>query len=150
MEKRFLPVSLVYFLLDRVLRVAGRVRYLHVVRSAWSGLPTFILEAQKEVANPCIIEDCEVSELLAVPLTVEAGYTLTDPKDPRYQTVIAHRKRFGNLLHRASVSLRDSGAEDHIDAVLSISRAIDAYLLEYGVTASAFSSLNKSYVVVRE
>ncbi|KAF8587289.1 ARM repeat-containing protein [Ramaria rubella] len=125
-------------------------RYLHAVRSAWSGLPTIVLEGQKEVPNPCIIEDCELAELLTVPLTVEAGYTLTDPKDLRYQTVIAHKRQFGNLLHQASVALRESGVEDHIDAILSISRAIDVYLLEYGVTASAFGSLNKSYVVVRD
>jgi proteasome activator subunit 4 len=124
--------------------------YLHAVRSAWNGLPTIILEGHKEVVNPCIIEDSELPELLAVPLTVEAGYTLTDENDPRYQTVMAHRRQFGNVLHQASVALRESGAEDHIDAILAISRAIDVYLLEYGVTANAFSTLNKSYVVVRE
>lgn len=124
--------------------------YLHAVRSAWNGLPTIILEGHKEVVNPCVIEDCELSELLAVPLTVEAGYTLTDPNDPRYQAVMFHRRQFGRILHQASVAMRESSAEDHIDAILAISRAIDVYLLEYGVTAGAFSALNKSYVVVRE
>jgi proteasome activator subunit 4 len=124
--------------------------YLHAVRSAWSGLPTIVLEGRKEVVSPCVIEDCELSELLAVPLAVEAGFTLTDPDDPRYQTVMAHKRRFGDVLHQASVALRESGAEDHIDAILAISRAIDVYLLEYGVTAGAFGTLNKSYVVVRE
>lgn len=124
--------------------------YLHAVRSAWNGLPTIVLEGHKDVVNPCIIEDCELPDLLAVPLTVEAGYTLTDPNDVRYQAVMVHRRQFGSVLHQASVALRESGAEDHIDALLAISRAIDVYLLEYGVTANAFGTLNKSYVVVRE
>lgn len=102
------------------------------------------------MANPCITEDCEVPELLAIPWTVEAGYALTDPEDPRYQTVFAHRRRFGNILHRALIALRESGAEDHIDAVLSISRAIDTYLLDYGVTLAGFNQLNQSYAMVRE
>lgn len=126
------------------------VSYLHAVRSTWSGLPTIILEGQKEVVNPCVIEDSELPELLAVPLTIEAGYTLTDENDPRYQAVMAHRRQFGKVLHQASVALRESGVEDHIDAILAISRAIDVYLLEYGVTANAFSTLNKSYVLARE
>lgn len=113
-------------------------------------MPTIVLEGHKEVVNPCVIGDCELSELLAVPLTVEAGYTLTDPRDPRYQLVMAHRRRFGSILHFASVAMRESSAEDHIDAILAISRAIEVYLLEYGVTANSFSALNKSYVVVRE
>ncbi|KAF8527908.1 ARM repeat-containing protein [Hysterangium stoloniferum] len=125
-------------------------RYLHVVRSSWSGLPTIILEGQKKVVNPCILDGAEMAEFLPVPLRIEAGYTLTDPEDPRYQKVMTHKRQFGNLLHRASIALRESGAEDHIDAILSISRAIDIYLLEYGVTAGTFGALNKGYIIVRD
>jgi len=83
-------------------------------------------------------------------MDVEAGYTLTDPEDPRYQYVASTRRQFGELLHQASVALRESGEEDHIDAIISVSRAIDVYLLEYGVTPSTFASLSKGYTVVRE
>jgi proteasome activator subunit 4 len=113
-------------------------------------LPTIILEGEKKVVNPCILDGVEMIEFLPVPLRVEAGYTLTDPEDPRYQKVMTHKRHFGNLLHRASVALRESGAEDHIDAILSVSRAIDIYLLEYGVTAGTFGALSKGYAIVRE
>lgn len=124
--------------------------YLHAVRSAWGGLPTIFLEQGKKVVDPCIMEGCEIPEFLATPLVVAAGYTLTDPADTRYQKVVRFRKHFGAVLHASAAALRESGEEDHIDAILAVSRGIDVYLLEYGVTPSTFATLDKGYSVVRE
>lgn len=125
--------------------------YLHSVRSIWGGLPTLLLEGPKEVKNPCFYPETEVEGILVTPLPVKAGFVLEDPSDPRYQKVLAHRTRFGNVIHRASIALRQQAeGEDHIDAVISVSKAIDVYLLEYAITRSTFDSMQKAYTVARE
>ena len=96
-------------------------------------------------------EDVEVPELLVTPLDVNAGFVLTDPNSPQYQRAITHRARFGALVHRAAKVLgQESEGEDHIDAVIGVSRAIDVYLLEYAMTRSNFESLTKAYRQSRE
>ena len=45
---------------------------------------------------------------------------------------------------------QESEGEDHIDAVIAVSRAIDVYLLEYAMTRSSFESLTKAYRQARE
>lgn len=129
------------------------VRYLNAVRSIWIGLPTLYLETtEKEFANPCSYDDVEVKELLIGPLEMNAGFALTDPADPRYEQVVLHRQRFGKVLHRAAEALRVLGisGEDHTDAVMGVAKAIDAYLLEYGMTRSAYEAQQKSYTQSRE
>lgn len=126
-------------------------RYLNVCRAIWAGLPTFMLERKEEVANPCLNTDIECPELLASPLAVNAGFTLTQPEDPRYESAYKHRQRFGATLCRASSALRkDTNNEDHIDAVLGVCKAIDIYLLDYGMGKSGFDSLQKGYTQARD
>ena len=125
--------------------------YLHAARSVWGGLPTFLLLGSKEVANPCLNYEVEVPELLVTPLDVKAGFVLTDPSSPQYQRALAHRTRFGTIVHRAASMLtHQNEGEDHIDAVIAVSRAIDVYLLEYAMTRSNFESLTKAYRQARE
>jgi proteasome activator subunit 4 len=86
-------------------------------------------------------------------MTVNAGFALSDSNDPRYQKASAHRERFGNMLHRAAISIalrRNSEGEDHIDAVLSIAKGMDVFLLEYGMSRSGYDALQKNYSQVRE
>ncbi|KAI0343973.1 ARM repeat-containing protein [Trametopsis cervina] len=126
-------------------------RFLHPVRSLWSGLATFLKEGHKEVKNPCFYADIETQELLVTPLNVKAGFVLEDPSDERYQRAAAHRTRFGNVIHRAATVLQHTpGGEDHIDAVISVSKAIDVYLLEYAMTRSTFDSMQQAYTVSRD
>ncbi|KAI0094551.1 ARM repeat-containing protein [Irpex rosettiformis] len=126
-------------------------RFLHPVRSMWSGLPTFLKEGQKEVKNPCLYPETELQELLVTPIDVKAGFVLENPSDTRYQRAAAHRARFGNVIHRATTVLQhNQEGEDHIDAVISISKAIDVYLLEYAMTRSTFDSLQQAYTVSRD
>ncbi|KAI0961210.1 hypothetical protein AcV7_000369 [Taiwanofungus camphoratus] len=146
--------------IETLLETAGRwdsvarndfCRYLHAVKSIWSGLSTLYKEGPKEVVNPCLNEDLEVSGLLVEPLDVRAGFTLDDPQDRRYQKVIAYRTRFGTVVHRAANALQQPNeGEDHIDAVIGISKAIDVYLLEYAMTRGNFDSLRKAYTQQRD
>ena len=124
---------------------------MHPIRSIWSGLPTFLKEGEKEVEHPCFYSDTELNELLVTPLGVRAGFVLEDPSDPRYQKAAGHRERFGKVVHRAASVLQlTQEGEDHIDAVISVSKAIDVYLLEYAMTRSSFDSLQQAYTVSRE
>lgn len=126
-------------------------RYLHAVRSIWSGLPTLLREGHKETKNPCIDRELEVDGLLVNHLSVAAGFVLEDPTDSKYQKVFAHRSRFGSVVHRAAIALRQpSEGEDHIDAVISVSKAIDVYLLEYAMTRNNYDAMQKAYSTTRE
>lgn len=126
-------------------------RHIHAVRSIWSGLPMLLKEVNKELGDSCIDEEIESASLLVTSLDVEAGFVLTDPHDPSYQKARAHRTRFGNIVHRAAMALRQGDeAEDHIDAVIGVSKAIDVFLLEYGMTRGSFDAYRKSYAQGRK
>ncbi|KAG5636751.1 hypothetical protein H0H81_006970 [Sphagnurus paluster] len=84
-------------------------------------------------------------------LDVNAGFTLTDPKDSRYQKVAAYRLRYGHICQRAASALRQkTGGEDRIDAVMVVIRAIDQYLLGYALSRGDFDSLQKNYDQARD
>jgi proteasome activator subunit 4 len=128
-------------------------RFLYAIRSIWGGLSSLLQEQPKEVVNPCTYEDIEADRLLVSTVTVHAGFALSDPRDPRYQRVLAHRERFGHMLHRAatSIALRSSSeGEDHIDPVLAIAKGMDVFLLEYGMSRSGYDALQKNYTQIRE
>jgi proteasome activator subunit 4 len=117
----------------------------------WSGLPTLYQEHDKNVAHPCLDDEYEVAGLLVTHINVKAGFSLTDPRDPRYQTVLKHRTRYGDVVHSAATKLRQSTeGEDHIDAVIAVAKAIDAFLLEYGMTRGNYDGLQKNYNQARE
>jgi proteasome activator subunit 4 len=103
------------------------------------------------VPHSCLDEEVEITELIVSLLDVKAGFTLTDPNDPRFHKVAAHKERFGDICHRAAAALRkNTGGEDHIDAVIGVARAIDTFLLGYGMSRTDFESLQKNYTQARE
>jgi proteasome activator subunit 4 len=55
--------------------------------------------------------------MIASVIPLNASFVLTDIDDPRYQYVMRFRQRFGHFLHDASVSLRQQGEENTVDAV---------------------------------
>jgi proteasome activator subunit 4 len=113
----------------------------------WNGLPTFCQERNKEVANPCLNDEFELVELLPSRLGVKSDFALTDSRDPRYQKFQKIKERHGTVVLRAASALRQNeDGENHVDAILGVVRAIDSYLLEYGVTREAFESVQKSYL----
>jgi proteasome activator subunit 4 len=121
------------------------------LRSVWSGLPSFLKEAPKDVVHPCLALEVELEGLIVDHLDVKAGFVLTDPDDPCYQQAFQHRIRFGNAVHLAAVALRQiQGGEDHIDAVVAVVKAIDTYFLDYGMSRGDFATLQKNFVQSRE
>ncbi|ETW87560.1 hypothetical protein HETIRDRAFT_469691 [Heterobasidion irregulare TC 32-1] len=126
-------------------------RYLQVSRSAWTGLYTLFQEGPKEVAQSNLDDSTEVEALVVSPLMVQAGFALSDPADPRFKRAVAHRERMGHLIHRAATALGHGyEGEDHIDAVLSVAKAIDVYLLGYAMGKSDFDNLQKNYTQARD
>ncbi|KAF8898398.1 hypothetical protein BD779DRAFT_1607219 [Infundibulicybe gibba] len=95
-------------------------RHLSLVRNAFSGIPTLAQEilTREEIAT--------------------ANMT-----NPRHQYITSLKRQFGNLLHKASVSLRQQGEENTLDAVHMLVRAIRTYLLEYGDSRDSYF-LNES------
>ena len=108
-------------------------------------------EHNKNVAHSCLDDEYEVAGLLVSHIDVKAGFSLTDPRDQRYQTVLKHRTRYGEVTHNAATKLRQSTeGEDHIDAVIAVAKAIDVFLLEYGMTRGNYDGLQKNYNQARE
>ena len=49
---------------------------------------------------------------------IGSAFCLTDPTDSRYQIALLLKQRFARFLHNASISLREQGEENTVDAVL--------------------------------
>jgi proteasome activator subunit 4 len=60
--------------------------------------------------------------------------------------------KFGNVVQRAASTLRQNtnGEEDHTDAVLGVAKAIDVFMLEYGMSRTNFNTLQQNYTKARE
>ena len=48
---------------------------------------------------------------------LNAGFALSDPNDPRHAYITGLRRKYGEFLHQASVSLQRQGEENTVDAV---------------------------------
>ena len=109
------------------------------------------MQEQEKAFNPSFNTEYELPELLLSHLDVKAGFTLTDPNDPRYQKVAKNRNRFGEVVQHAAATFRNNtNSEDHIDAVIGVVRAIDTFLLVYGLNRSDFDGIQKNYTQARE
>ncbi|KAI0275116.1 hypothetical protein BC834DRAFT_851157 [Gloeopeniophorella convolvens] len=126
-------------------------RYLHIARSAWQGLPTLCKDQAKDVVESGLNKDYEVERLVVQTIDVRAGFSLTDPADSRYQLAYGQRLRLGRAIHNAALALKqEHEGEDHIDAVLSVVKGIDIYLLDYAMSRGDFDNLHKNYTTARE
>ena len=108
-------------------------------------------EVDKNVPNPAIEEAYEVADLVLAPLDVQTGFALADPEDPRYKAASEYRTRYGEVIIEAATILGEgSEGEDHIDAILTVTRAIDCYLLDYASTLGSYEGVQKDYKEYRE
>jgi proteasome activator subunit 4 len=95
--------------------------------------------------------NAEVERLVVQTIDVEAGFSLIDPSDERHQMAYSQRLRLGRVLHAAALALeQEHEGEDHIDAVISVVKGIDTYLLDYALSRGDFDNLQKSYATARE
>lgn len=127
-------------------------RYMRAIRSIWGGLACLMRE-RSNVPDSTFSYDFEVDGLLLSNISVKSGFALDDPEDPRYKIAEAHRVRFGEVIHRATktVALRNSvEGEDHVDAIISIGKAAEVFLLEYGTSRGQYSTQRKAYIQSRE
>lgn len=111
------------------------------------------MRERPKVTKSTFSYDFEVDGLLLSNISVKSGFALDDPEDPRYKVAEAHRLRFGEVVHRATetIALRNTvEGEDHVDAIISIAKAAEVFLLEYGVSRGQYSAQRKSYTQLRE
>jgi len=117
-------------------------RYLSFVRNAFSGIPTLVKEeiTEEEYQHAVNTSDIlnEIPEMIAAIESLKAGFPLDSHSDSRYQYITLLRRRFAEFLHRASVSLRQQGEENTLDAVHGLIRSIRTYMLEYGDSRDSY------------
>ncbi|KAL0579785.1 Proteasome activator BLM10 [Marasmius crinis-equi] len=125
-------------------------RHLSLVRNAFSGIPTLMKEyiSPEELRSAAETSDIlhEIPEMIASCEPLSAGFCLVDPSDARYRYMSSLRDRFGKFLHEASVSLRQQGEENTVDAVQMLLRSIKTYLLEYGDHRDGYYVNQEQYI----
>ena len=103
------------------------------------------------MVEPGLNLNSEVERLLVQTIDAQAGFALSDPGEWRHQMAYGQRLRLGRVLHGAAVALKqEHEGEDHIDAVISVVKGIDTYLLDYALSRGDFDNLQKSYATARE
>ncbi|KAJ3973169.1 hypothetical protein EV361DRAFT_980091 [Lentinula raphanica] len=124
--------------------------HLSLVRYAFAGIPTLMKHhvSAEEFAYAARTSDIldEIPEMIAALEPLNAGFCLTDSNDPRHQYMSKLRSRFGEFLHKASVSLRQQGEENTVDAVHMLLRSIRTYMLEYGDSRDGYFVNEEQYV----
>ncbi len=81
-----------------------------------------------------LLSSDEIPEMIANVPPVNSGFCLRDPSDSRYIFLTNLRKRFGCFLHKASVSLRQQGEENTVDAVQILVSKTQRHLLPTDVS----------------
>ncbi|KZV77572.1 hypothetical protein PENSPDRAFT_621096 [Peniophora sp. CONT] len=124
-------------------------RYLSYVRNAFAGTPTIVREhiSKEDQAYTSASSDIlhEIAEMIAGIEPLNAGFAINDPKDPRAVYYNGLRRRFGAFLHDASVSLRQQGEENTVDAVSVLLQSISTYMLNYGDSKDNYYLLKDRY-----
>ncbi|KAI0359128.1 hypothetical protein OH77DRAFT_1473765 [Trametes cingulata] len=117
-------------------------RHLSLVRNAFAGIPTLAKEVISPEEMKAAMESSdilfEIPEMIASVEPVNSGFALSDPADPRHQYITGLRRKFGEFLHKASVSLQQQGEENTVDAVHGLLRSIRTFLLEYGDSRDSY------------
>jgi len=113
-------------------------RYLTHARAVFDSIPSLI--KLEEAGGGAPVTDCapEAPGFVQIPPRFRSGFILTDPKDERYQKVLAFRERFGDLMLTAAKTSRGSSAEDQIDCVKQVIRSIQTYLSSYAYSETTY------------
>lgn len=125
---------------------------MRAIGGIWGGLASFMRERLK-IPESTFSYEFEEDGLLLSNISVKSGFALDDPEDPRYKIAEAHRVRFGEVIHRATktIAMRNTvEGEDHVDAMISISKAAEVFLTEYGIARGQYSAQRKAYTQLRE
>ncbi|THV06091.1 hypothetical protein K435DRAFT_44420 [Dendrothele bispora CBS 962.96] len=125
-------------------------RHLTLVRNAFSGIPTLVklYASADQISASAKTSDIlnEIPEMIAVLENLHAGFCLTDPADHRYRYILSLRQKFGEFLYDASVSLREQGEENTVDAVHILLRSIRTYMMDYGDSRDSYFVNEDHYI----
>ncbi|CDO70270.1 hypothetical protein BN946_scf184942.g70 [Trametes cinnabarina] len=96
-------------------------RHLSFVRNAFAGIPTLAKEVISPEEAKSALESSdilfEIPEMIATIEPLASGFALSDPADPRHKYIAGLRHKYGEFLHKASLSLQQQGEENTVDAV---------------------------------
>ncbi|KAL0563362.1 Proteasome activator BLM10, partial [Marasmius crinis-equi] len=125
-------------------------RYLQACRAIWAGLPTFIKEEPKNVANHRMYGRRISRTRCATPR--RRGWFHASGSSRRLLSESSRSPvRFGEVVPEVcgEASPKDCG-EDRVDTVMAVSRAINVYLLDHGLTKGRLDAFQKSYSATRD
>ncbi|KAK0534618.1 Proteasome activator BLM10 [Tilletia horrida] len=125
-------------------------RFVTHVRTVFEAIPSLIQLEEKGGGAPVSDLTSAVDEFIAIPPRFRSGFVLTDPKDARYQEVLAFRERFGDLMLTAAKTSRGSAAEDQIDCVKQVIKSIQSYLCSYSFNSSDFKGCSAAFRFLRK
>ncbi|KAF9073805.1 armadillo-type protein [Rhodocollybia butyracea] len=124
-------------------------RHLSIARYAFSGIPTLLRhqDTSDNIAHAAATSDIldEIPEMVATLEPLGAGFCLTDTADPRYQYMSSLRQKFGQFLHKASLSLRQQGEENTVDAVHMLLSCIRTFMMDYGDSKDGYYANEEQY-----
>lgn len=79
------------------------------------------------------------------PLPFKNGTPLHDPESDNYKQLMAHRARFGQILHKAVDVFRRDDTDSSIDSIRLTVRSIGILIGKYGVEAKSYSNMWKGH-----
>ncbi|GAA5988215.1 hypothetical protein JCM11641_001615, partial [Rhodosporidiobolus odoratus] len=121
-------------------------RFLNVVRSALSGIPSLaLLERPENLGQQASDAGDEIPEFIDHMPTCEAAFPLKDPKDPRHRFIVDLRERCADFLHRAIQVLKASEQDDSVDAIKMVIASIRVLELDYPCDTATHGTIKKSY-----
>ncbi|KZT40114.1 hypothetical protein SISSUDRAFT_983884 [Sistotremastrum suecicum HHB10207 ss-3] len=124
-------------------------RHLSLVRNGFAGIPTFLRDDQRVGSHEHATQTSdimnEIPEFIAEIEPLSCGFVLAERTDPRWQTMIAIKRRFGKFLHASSTLLQEQEGEKTVDVVHMIIRSMRTFLLEYGDSHDSYYTQRDQY-----
>jgi proteasome activator subunit 4 len=124
-------------------------RHLTVARMAYLAVNAMAQEPELGGGVPAVDAGDEVPEFVQVPDRFKSGFLLTDDSDPRYQAVLAFRRRFGAAVQLSARMTQVSEAEDQIDCVKLLVRSIRSYMTSYSFNPEDYKAHSRSLAFYR-
>lgn len=120
-------------------------RLLCVVRNCVLGSATLTDDDGFDIGNADDqLQGEEDSSTIHHMKTLHAGYSFTDPSDPRTEVARAFRRSVGNLIHDMCEYFKQS-REDDVESIKMIVKIAKSYMTDRGIEKSKFDASRRGY-----
>ncbi|KAK4685506.1 proteasome activator subunit 4, partial [Tremellales sp. Uapishka_1] len=121
-------------------------RAMNIVDKVLRGSYNLIEEHAEMKTGGVVAESHLPKEITDLPRAFKSGVLLSDPSDPRYQTICTFRKNVGEMLHRAADVMKESGDSDaSVEPVRLVVTTIGTLLTAYGMRSRQFEKAQSAY-----